>query len=126
MNQALFDSTRIFNWQPTEHYGPEGSDNWSEWDDQDLASAQAFIQLADKQIAWAPPSKCSFSLEGIRGEPDYAAQSGEHILLIGEHFWLGFPDPPQFSIVKCHPVERTTKHLGHFDNWPKSWTRKDP
>ena len=45
--------------------------------------------------------------------------------LIGEHFWPGFPDPPQFAIVKCHPVERTTQHLGHFDYWPETWTRKD-
>jgi len=63
VSQALFDGTRQFNWQPTEHYGPEGSDDWSEWDAQDFKSAQAFMQLADQEIAWASPAKCGFSLE---------------------------------------------------------------
>ncbi|KGB55228.1 hypothetical protein OVY29_08980 [Sphingopyxis sp. SE2] len=125
MTQALFEYTRPFNWQPTEHYGPEGSSDWSEWDEQDLATAQEFLDLTGERIIWLHPSKSGLPLEGVKGEPDYAAQSGEHIFLIGEHFWPGFPDPPQFAIVKCHPVERTTQHLGHFDYWPETWTRKD-
>ena len=69
--EALFEYTRRFNWQPTEHYGPEGSGDYSEWDDNDYASAQEFLQLTGEKIAWVNPKLSSLPLDGVKGDPDY-------------------------------------------------------
>jgi len=123
MTRALFEATRPYNWQPVEHYGPEGSDDSSEWDEQDYITATEFLDLAEKEINWDRSSATGLPLAGVKGSPDYAAQVDEHILLMGENIWLGFPDPPQFTIVRCHPGSRKTQQLGHFDNWPEKWNR---
>jgi hypothetical protein len=119
----LFQATRPFNWQPQEHYGPEGSEDFSDWNQTDFNAAATFLQLSDVAIEWKKASPEWIESLGVKGEPDWFADTSEGLFVIGENIWIGFPDPPQFTIVQLLPESRSKIHLGHFDDWPEQWTR---
>jgi hypothetical protein len=119
----LFQATRSFNWQPKDHYGAGGPDDLSEWSQVDFHAAETFLRLSGVTIEWKRAGAEWGESTGVKGDPDWFAETADGLFVVGENIWSGFPDPPQFSIVKLLPETRTSKHLGHFDEWPHDWTR---
>jgi len=123
--EAIFAATRQFNWQPQEHYGPEGSDDYSEWDAHDMTTAKLFQSLAGREISWVPATTEWMDENRLLGEADFGAAVDSKFLLIVQGIFLGFPDPPEFTIVLLDPASKQVAHLGHFDVWPANWRRKE-
>ena len=120
---ALFHATRPFNWQPHEHYGPEGSEDFSEWNATDFDAAERFLQLSNTPIEWKKATAEWIESVGVKGDPDWFADTAEGLFVIADNIWIGFPDPPQFTIVELLPESRSRIHLVHIDTWPDKWTR---
>ncbi|MDP3737878.1 MAG: hypothetical protein Q8R02_10835 [Hyphomonadaceae bacterium] len=109
---------KTLNWEPPNHDDYPGSipdHAWEAW--------RAFEGIAARSIQWRKVDATSWrKAHDADWSPDFeAASEGEHLLLI-QHDWHGFPDPPEWALHVMDGGEKVARCLGCFDTWPETWS----
>jgi hypothetical protein len=113
--QAL---AKMLNWEPPGHDGYPGSIPDSAWD-----AWRRFEAIAARTIGWRKVDAKSWrETRNASDAPDFEVTSeGEHLLLV-QHDWHGFPDPPEWALYLLEGDPGEARCLGCFDNWPETWS----
>jgi hypothetical protein len=104
------------SWEPPGHNGLPGlipDHAWDHW--------RRFAEIAERAIAWTPVNAAVWRTKHATDwSPAFEAViDGCNILLV-QHDWHGFPDPPEWAL---HILQgNAAVSLGCFDNWPEAWS----
>jgi hypothetical protein len=106
------------NWEPPDHDDYPGSIPESAWD-----HWRAFEFLAAQTIAWQKVDPAAWrEARGTDWSPAFEAESDGRRLLIIQHDWRGFPDPPEWALHVVEDERGQATCLGCFDYWPQAWS----
>lgn len=104
-------------WEPPNHNDLPGSIPKGAWD-----HWRAFVEIAERAIDWHPVNAAEWrAAHATDWSPDRQATSNDQNLLLIQHVWHGFPDPPEWALYVMDSAARTARCLGCFDIWPSSW-----
>jgi len=96
-----------------------------------------FQQRAAKLISWVPVPTLDFPEVGLLGHDRewfakneiafFADCEGEDLLLI-DHAWFGWPDPPRWGLVSRPQGDTDSQWSGwgHFPDLPEQWRITEP
>lgn len=107
---------RQLSWEPPGHLGMPGQIPDNRWD-----AWRAFEPWAMAEINWSRIDASVWRANFPSGEvvPDYeAVVAGEQLLLV-QHVYHGFPDPPEWALYERR--SNGAKCLGCFGQWPAGW-----
>jgi hypothetical protein len=106
------------NWEPPNHDGYPGAipdRAWEHW--------RRFAEVAARAIAWrSVDAKAWRTVHDADWAPAFEAVSEGQRLLLVQHDWHGFPDPPEWALHAMDLEAKQTHCLGCFDNWPEAWS----
>lgn len=107
---------RQLNWEPSDHLDMPGQIPDNRWDDW-----AAFEPWALAEINWLKIDASNWRAEFPTAEviPDYQATAAGQKLLLVQHIYHGFPDPPEWALYLRSSTG--AKCLGCFDEWPAGW-----
>jgi hypothetical protein len=113
--QAL---ARKLNWEPAGHDDMPGwipDHRWDDW--------MAFAVFAERRLAWRKVNAALWRrVYSTDWSPAFETESEDEHLLLVQHDWHGFPDPPEWALHRMDQATGVARCLGCFDYWPETWT----